>query len=286
MTPLDIVKLTPVMALTRGSPALMLGLIDGPVMITHPGLAGAQIHEVPGRLRGTCAQASSVACRHGTFMAGILCAQRTSPAAAICPSCTLLVRPIFAETTAESDTMPSAAPEELAVVVLGCIQAGARVLNLSLALAQSSSQGERALTEALNHATQRGVLVVAAAGNQGTLGRSIITRHPWVIPVVACDLRGRPMPYTNLGRSIGKRGLSAPGDRITSLGTQGPPLTLDGTSVAAPFVTGAIALLWSAVPAATAADVHRAITHPATPRWTTLVPPLLDAWGAYMVLCL
>jgi len=52
--------------------------------------------------------------------------------------------------------MPRAAPEELAVTVLECIQAGARMFNLSLALAQSSSQGERALTEALDHATQRG----------------------------------------------------------------------------------------------------------------------------------
>ena len=45
-----------------------------------------------------------------------------------------------------------------------------------------------------------------------------------------------------LGSSIGRRGLSAPGDAITSLSAAGPPLTLGGTSVAAPFVTGTIAL--------------------------------------------
>ena len=50
--------------------------------------------------------------------------------------------------------------------------------------------------------------MVAAAGNQGTLGSSAITRHPWVIPVVACDLRGRPMNESNLGSSIGRRGLT------------------------------------------------------------------------------
>jgi hypothetical protein len=34
---------------------------------------------------------------HGTFIVGILCAKRSSDAPAFCPSCILLVRPIFAE---------------------------------------------------------------------------------------------------------------------------------------------------------------------------------------------
>ena len=92
------------------------------------------------------------------------------------------------------------------------------------------------------------MIVVAAAGNQGALGSSAITRHPWVIPVVACDDRGRPTNESNLGGSIGRRGLSALGAGVTSLAAEGEPLTLGGTSVAAPFVTGAIALLWSDFP--------------------------------------
>ena len=65
------------------------------------------------------------------------------------------------------------------------------------------------------------------------------------------------MNESNLGSSIGSRGLSAPGGAITSLGATGKPLTLGGgTSVATPFVTGAIALLWSAFPTATAAQVN------------------------------
>ena len=156
--------------------------------------------------------------------------------------------------------MPSATPRELAAAIIECIDAGARVINLSLALAQPSSKGEQALEEAVDRGARRGVIVVAAAGNQGTLGSSAITRHPWVIPVVACDLRGRPMSDSNLGSSIGRRGLSAPGDAITSLGAEGRPLTLGGTSVAVPFVTGTIALLWSEFPAATAAQIKLAVT--------------------------
>jgi subtilisin family serine protease len=145
-------------------------------------------------------------------------------------------------------------------------------------------QGERELQEALDYALQRGVIAVAASGNQGTLGSSAITRHPWVIPVVACDLKGKPINYSNLGSSIGRRGLSAPGDQITSLGTQDKTLTLSGTSFAVPFVTGAIALLWSEFPTATAAEIKLAITQSNGFRRTTVVPPLLDAWAAYQVM--
>ena len=233
---------------------------------------------------GACTQANSAACLHGTFVAGILSAKRGSVAPAICPNCTLLVRPIFAETAAANGEMPSAMPEELAQAILDCIDAGARVLNVSAALAQPSLKSERALEEALDRAAKRGVIVIAAAGNQGTLGSTAITCHPWVIPVVGYDLQGRPMNHSNLGSSIGRRGLGAPGDRITSLGANGKPLTLGGTSAAAPFVTGAIALLWSAFPTATATEMKFAATQAYIPRRRTVVPPLLDAWAAYQVM--
>jgi subtilisin family serine protease len=137
------------------------------------------------------------------------------------------------------------------------------------------------LEQVLDHATKRGVIIVAAAGNQGTLGSTTITRHSWIIPVVACDPRGRPTNESNLGSSIGRRGLSAPGGAITSLGPEDKLLTLGGTSVATPFVTGTIALLWSEFPTATAAQVKFAVTQAYAPRRTTVVPPLLNAWAAY-----
>jgi subtilisin family serine protease len=287
---LDLVKLPPLMGLTSGRPDIAVGLIDGPVAIDHPDLRRDTIREVPGRLSGTCARASSAACKHGTFVAGILCAKRGSVAPGICPRCTLLVRPIFAEADREpvgaahgrpGDSLPSATAEELGKAIVECIEAGARLINLSAALAHPTAKAEVELNEALDYAARRGVIVVAASGNQGTLGRSAITSHPWVIPVVACDLRGRPLGYSNLGHSIGRRGLRAPGDKITSLGSQGQPLTSEGTSVAAPFVTGALALLWSLFPRATAAQVNGATVHAAATTRTTVVPPLLDAWRAY-----
>ena len=284
MRNIDLVRLTGLMELTSGSPGMTVGLIDGPVALDHPDLDGTTIREIPGRLRVTCAQANSAACMHGTFVAGILCAKRDSVAPAICPKCTLLVRPIFGETTSWNGQMPSATPDELATAIVECIDAGTRVINLSAALEEPSSKRERQLEEALDYAARRGVVVVAAAGNQGTVGSSAITRHPWVIPVVACDGLGRPVSYSNLGSSIGRRGLRAPGNNITSLGADSKPVTSGGTSAAAPFVTGVIALLLSEFTAATASEVKFAVTQARGQRRATVVPSLLDASAAYQVM--
>jgi subtilisin family serine protease len=177
--------------------------------------------------------------------------------------------------------MPSATPEELAEAIIDSVNAGARVINLSSALVEPSQQGESKLEQAFNYAAQRGVITVAAAGNQGMVGSSAITRHPWVIPVAACDAQGRPLNESNLGSSIGRHGLSAPGENVASLGTNGKPQTFGGTSAAAPFITGAIALLWSEFSGATAAQIKLAVTQAGALRRPTIAPPVLDAWGAY-----
>lgn len=303
MRPTEVVKLVRLMQRTSGSPDIKIGLIDGPVLTRHPDLSGGQIKEIVGGNGASCTQANSSACLHGTFIAGMLSARRTSPAPGICPDCTLLIRPIFSESTFGREHMPSSTPQELAAAIFDCINGGARVINLSLGLAQPSTREEKLLDEAFNQAISRGVLIAAAAGNQGMLGSSVITRHPWVIPVVACDLRGYPINESNLGSTIGTRGLSAPGDNITGLGAEGQILTMGGTSVAVPFVTGAIALLWSQFPDATAAQIKLAIMRQpqnfrqATtmltgigrmqlpqPRRASVVPPLLDAESAWQIL--
>ena len=283
MAPLDLVRLTPLMERTRGKPQIAIGLVDGPVLLGHPDLAGQTIRQVSER--ADCLQANSIACMHGTFVAGILCAKKDSTAPAICPDCTLLVRPIFGESVPKNDDLPSTSPAELAAAVMEAVDAGVRVLNMSAALTRQSPRDDHALVQALDYAAQRGIIIVAAAGNQGTVGGSVITQHPWVIPVAGCDQRGRPASGSNVGRSIGRRGLGAPAEKITSLGTDGKPRSFGGTSAAAPFVTGAIALIWSEFPNARAAEVKFAITGGIQRPRNTLVPPLLDAWMAFQVMC-
>jgi subtilisin family serine protease len=148
--------------------------------------------------------------------------------------------------------------------------AGARIINLSLALVRPSPNTDRALTSALDLAMLRGILIVAAAGNQNIVGSSVITRHPWTIPIAACDREGMPSAYSNIGLAIA-RGLRAPGDGVVSSGADGRSFASSGTSVAAPFVTGTTALLWSLFRSATAQQLKLAVTQ-ATVRRVSVVP--------------
>lgn len=138
-----------------------------------------RLREAPGAANVTCAAPGGAACQHGTFVASILAADRDAGAPGICPGCSFLARPIFPEAPS-TGSMPSATPEALATAIVDCISAGARILNLSLAVTSASVAEERQLVLALDAAAARGVLVVAAAGNHGTVGSSAITRHPWV----------------------------------------------------------------------------------------------------------
>lgn len=275
--PLDLVRLRSLMALTSGNPEIGIGLLDGPVAIDHPDLAGAAIRPV-GRDTGACRQLGAGACVHGTFVAGILIARRGSRAPAICPDCTLLVRPIFRETGGEC-SIPAATPDDVGIAITECVAAGARIVNLSAATGRPDMEANRKLRHALDYAVRHGALVVAAAGNEGMMGGWEVTRHPGVIAVVSYDLAGRPSDQSNFGRSAGRWGLGAPGHEIVSLASEGLPVSRAGTSFAAAFVSGAIALLWSIFPGADPGRVRRALSQGL--RRTSVIPPLMNAEAAY-----
>ena len=282
MRALELVNLPFLMERTSGNEDVKVALIDGPVAVDHPDIAGQNIQEVAGR--HACSSLHSVACMHGTFIAGILCAKRGSIAPAICPACTLLVRPIFSESPSMYGDAPSAEPQELALAIIETMNAGAKLINLSAALVKPSAKSDRILGETLDHAAKGNVIVVAAAGNHGTIGSSVITRHPWVIPVAGCDLHGRPTSESNLGTSIGLKGLMAPARGITSIGSDDKPRTSGGTSAAAAFVTGTIALLMSEFRSASAPAINAAIRGGNVVSRRTIVPPLLNAWAAYQAM--
>jgi subtilisin family serine protease len=277
-TPLDVTGLSALMALTSGLPAIRIGLIDGPVAVDDPDLAGAQAIPVANGA-AACSQPTSRACIHGTYVARILSGRRGSDAAALCPDCTLLVRPIFKE----EDSQASASLEDLAAAVRECVDAGAHVLNISSALARPSTAAQRELEAALDIAMRRGTLVVAAAGNQGILGSTVITRHPWVIPVAACDLDHRPVRWSNLGHSIGRNGLMAPGAGLDKREGNAGAGAADDTTTAAALVSGAVALLRSVFPGAGSSEIRRAVTR-SYMRRTSVVPPVLDAMAAHQQL--
>jgi subtilisin family serine protease len=269
------VRLAPLMDRTAGRPEVTIGVIDGPVALDHPDLERGSFRVRPGR---PCqCSGDDASCVHGTFVAGILAARRGTAAPAICPGCTFLLRPIFG--TSRTHAIPTATPAELAAAICECIEGGARILNVSATLTTARGDERSVLAHALDLAVRRGVLVVVAAGNQATVASSILTRHRWVLPVVACSASGQPVASATLSRSIGTRGLCAPATDVVSLRPDGGGRRLGGSSTAAPLVTGAAALIWSLCPQARATEIRTALMGEGRRR--SVVPPLLDGWRAY-----
>lgn len=272
------------MDLSSGAAAVIVGLLDGPIVATHPDLQAMSLTPIGSGPAAVCSDMNEPACHHGTSIALILGGRRASAVPAIAPGCTFLSRSVFSATESFDGRTPSTSPELLAAALVEMVDAGAQLINLSAAMNQPSAANFQRLKDALDYAARRGVLVVSAAGNQRTLGSTTITRHPWVIPVTGCDLDGRPLDQSNFGAHAGRQGLGAPGlvDALTD--ETGRPYAFSGTSAAAAFVTGAAALLLSLHAAAGAAGVKRALLQPHAGRRPSVVPPLLNAFAAHTFL--
>lgn len=289
MDPLSQTRLHSLMNISCGHPDMTIGVIDGPVDFNHSAFQGSRIRTVNDSQLAACKNASSIACMHGTFVAGILCAKRGLSAPAICPDCEIILNPIFREETNNMNKkdiiFPNVTPEELSNAIIETVDAEAQVINLSLGLSSSSLTVYDKLQQAYDYALRKNVIIVVAAGNQGNIGNISLINHKWLIPVAACDEDNRLDPMSNFGPSIGNRGLMAPGVNIMSTYPGGQYTHMSGTSFAAPFVTGSIALLWSIFPNATpAAIIHAMITSSSNRRRRSIIPPLLNAEETYKML--
>lgn len=148
-----------------------------------------------------------------------------------------------------------------------------KVLNCSLGTPAAESYRDDPLAQAVQKVLQLGIVVCAAAGNDGPYPGTIATPgiHPGVITVGACTRSLLPGPDGDVVADFSSRGptidglskpdLVAPGVEITSCNAPGstiarrqrnnsPYITLSGTSMATPVVAGIAALLLHARPSA------------------------------------
>jgi len=121
----------------------------------------------------------------------------------------------------------------------------ADVINMSLGGAGES----KLMEEAINYAHQKGVVLVAAAGNANQNSASYPARYPHVIGVAALDSAGIKAPYSNFGAGVD---ISAPGgsevgkilqETIDPETGEAVFIGYQGTSMAAPHVAGVAALV-------------------------------------------
>ena len=122
---------------------------------------------------------------------------------------------------------------------------GVDVINMSLGGPHSPE-----LHEAVKEAVAKGIIICAAAGNDGdgnprTEEVSYPGMYPEVIEVGAVDYKGRLAYFSNTNHEVD---ILAPGVQVLSTYLNGQYAKLDGTSMATPHMTGAVALLKSNKP--------------------------------------
>jgi thermitase len=120
------------------------------------------------------------------------------------------------------------------------IDHGADVINMSLGIQQTG--GGLPHQEVVDYAQQKGVTIVAASGNDGKEQLYYPGALPHVIAVGAMDEQDGIPPFSTYGKQVS---FIAPGTNIYSSYLNGNYAFSTGTSHAAPFVTGAVALLKS-----------------------------------------
>lgn len=142
----------------------------------------------------------------------------------------------------------------LANAILYAVDNGADVINASWGGYGSDS----AIASAVSYAQSHGVVFVAAAGNETEDVAGLFPANlPGVIAVAATDSADDIAYFSNYGNKLS---LSAPGVSILSCLTGGGYIYEDGTSMAAPHVSGVAALLLSYWPLYTAAQVKSTLT--------------------------
>ena len=127
---------------------------------------------------------------------------------------------------------------DIASGIIFATDKGARIINLSL----GGSSSSRTLADAIKYAQSRGVVVVAAAGNNGNSTPVYPAALPGVIAVTASNQDDNLAAFSSYGSHVY---IGAPGVGVISTYNSGGYATMSGTSMATPVVSGLIGLALS-----------------------------------------
>ncbi len=182
---------------------------------------------------------------HGTFVCGVLGAARNNGEgiAGFCTDATIIPIKCFGKSAETSASYIISAVYE-AVDIYGC-----DVINMSLGMEQDMVS----MKEAVQYATNKGVLIVSAVGNKGISKLNYPAAYDCVVGVGSVDKYGQVPSFSQKNQSVF---VVAPGVGIMSLSYMSDDLYAqgDGTSYSTPFVSVAAVILKQYVPSATCND--------------------------------
>ncbi|WP_218310954.1 S8 family serine peptidase [Alteromonas antoniana] len=173
---------------------------------------------------------------HGTHVAGTIAAyDNTEGVIGVYPGVNLHIVKIFDDNgnwTYSSDIIQA---------INQCQNAGSNVVNMSLGGGGASSAEQSAMQGFVDD----GMLLVAAAGNDGNSTKSYPASYPSVVSVAAVDSNENHANYSQYNDAVE---IAAPGSSVYSTYPTNSYATLNGTSMATPHVAGGAALVWSFFP--------------------------------------
>jgi Subtilase family len=221
---------------------VLVAVIDSEIDNKHPDLTGAIVDQFDAVGRADKPHS------HGTGMTGAIAAHRRLMG--IAPGAKILAVHAFSPDAAES---PQATTQHILAGLEWAIKRGARVINMSFA-----GPYDPVLQVAMKKARDKGVVLIAAAGNAGPNSPPLYpAADPSVIAVTATDANDKLFAQANRGPQVA---LSAPGvDILEPAPNAGYQLTT-GTSVAAAHVSGVAALLIERDPSIDVATVQEILT--------------------------
>jgi hypothetical protein len=205
---------------------IRVGVIDSSLDLAHPALQGATIVQ----RAFTSGKAPTGERDHGTAIAAMLVGRSSGESVSgLLHGASLYYVSIFRD----GDRGPTASSADFLRAIDWLLQSGVNVINASV----TSTSKNDVVTYATYMLSRQKVVLVAAAGNNGPSAPPVYPAAiPSVFAVTAVSVKGDGYRYANVGDYID---ISAPG---INLPTTSRRIT-SGTSLAAPFVTAALARL-------------------------------------------